>query len=103
MRMPNLIATVIAGGVFSNSGMEFEDYMYVFDGFKDFPSQVEALVSLRKTLEKNLRKRYGNFLEDGGALAAPCSSSEEAFSWMLETARQKGYENKVFLVMLSEN
>ena len=97
MRMPNLIATVIAGGVFSNSGMEFEDYMYVFDGFKDFPSQVEALVSLRKTLEKNLRKRYGNFLEDGGALAAPCSSSEEAFSWMLETARQKGYENKVFL------
>lgn len=92
MKMPDIIATVISGGVFSGSGMEFEDYMYLLKDFDCFKDQLEALVTLHQSLEKNLRKKYGAFPEDGGALGAPCSSSEEAFKWMMDTAKEHGLE-----------
>ena len=41
--LPDILATVIAGGVFSTSGMEFEDYMAVFHGFSSFPEELDAL------------------------------------------------------------
>jgi enolase len=96
-RMPHIIATVISGGAFSPSGLEFEDYIVIFDGFSVFSDELEALVNLRQALEKNLRAKYGNFPEDGGALAAPLSSSREAFEFMLEAARQTGIEKNVTL------
>lgn len=96
-RVPNIIATVISGGAFSPSGLEFEDYMYILSGFDTFSDQLEALVVLRRTLEKKLKLRFGEFPEDGGALAAPLSSTREAFEAMLETARECGYEQHVSL------
>lgn len=95
--LPDILATVIAGGVFSTSGMEFEDYMAVFHGFSSFPEELDALCELRFSLEKALRGRYGDFPEDGGALAAPCASSREAFRWILDTAESLGYAGNVSL------
>lgn len=95
--LPDVVATVIAGGEFSTSGLEFEDYLYIFHGFTRFDEMLEALVILRKTLEKRLREKYGDFPEDGGALAAPLSSTEEAFETMMAVARECGFENHVTL------
>lgn len=95
--MPNIIATVISGGVFSPSGLEFEDYMYVLHGFSQFSDELEALVRLRRQLGINVESKFGPVLEDGGALAPPIESSEEAFSLMLESARQLGLEAHVSL------
>ena len=97
VRMPDIIATVMSGGVFSGSGMEFEDYMYLFHSFENFPDELEALVHLRRSLERKLREKYGNFPEDGGALGAPCSSTAEAFGWMLDNAGEEGYDSRVSL------
>ena len=97
VRMPDIVAPVMSGGVFSGSGMEFEDYMYVFHSFERFPDELEALVHLRRSLERRLRAKYGNFPEDGGALAAPCKSTAEAFIWMLDTAAEEGYDSRVSL------
>ena len=55
-KMPDILATVIAGGVFSTSGMEFEDYMMALSGFDNFPDELEALSSMRMLLEKKLKK-----------------------------------------------
>jgi len=96
-KLPDIVATVIAGGVFSTSGLEFEDYMMILHDFFSFPDALEALVTMRKHLEKSLRNKYGAFPEDGGALAAPLSSTEEAFEWMLATAKETGNEQKVSL------
>lgn len=96
-RLPNIVATVIAGGSFSTSGLEFEDYMYILHDFKSFADSLEALSDMRSLLEKNLRKKYGDFPEDGGALAAPLSSSIEAFEEMLKAAREVGCEKQVTL------
>lgn len=95
IKMPNLIATVMAGGAFSNSGMEFEDYMYVLQGFENFPKELEVLVKLRKHLEYRLREHYGQCLEEGGALSVPCNSTEDAFKWMLNVADELGYRERV--------
>lgn len=96
-QLPNIIATVIAGGVFSDSGLEFEDYMAVFHDFTSFSEQLEVLSSLRWKLEKELRVEYGIFPEDGGALAPPLKSSGEAFSRIMETARKIGYQKHISL------
>lgn len=94
-RLPDIIATVIAGGAFSTSGLEFEDYLYVLHGFDRFDQMLETLVRLRKLLQKKLRARYGDFPQDGGALAAPMASTAEAFETMLEIAKQCGVQNHV--------
>lgn len=95
--LPHIVATVIAGGVFSDSGLEFEDYMAVFRGFSAFSQELDALAALRGRLEKKLREKYGAFPEDGGALAPPLKSTEEAFFWILETAKDLNIEDKVTL------
>ncbi|MEA5032566.1 MAG: phosphopyruvate hydratase [Sphaerochaeta sp.] len=97
MGIPDIIATVISGGVFSPSGLEFEDYMYVLGGFEAFSDQLEALVRLRRHLEKIVCGQFGVVPEDGGALAPPIRSSEEAFDLMLECARDLGLEDHVSL------
>lgn len=93
--LPDIVATVIAGGVFSTSGLEFEDYMMILHDFPGFPEELEALVALRKQLEKKLRAKYLDFPEDGGALAAPLASTAEAFDYILSTATDLGYRGKV--------
>ena len=82
--LPDVIATMVSGGEFSPSGLDFEDYLYIFHSFPSFDKQMEAIVKLRKSLEKELVGRYGAFPEDGGALAPPLSSTEEAFEVMLK-------------------
>lgn len=95
--IPDVIATVISGGEFSPSGLDFEDYLYILHDFRHFPDELEALVMMRKKLEKNLKRKYGSFPEDGGALAAPIETTEEAFEMMLSTAEECGYRDNVLL------
>ena len=95
--IPDVIATVISGGEFSPSGLDFEDYLYILHDFCNFSEELEALVIMRKQLEKNLVKKYGVFPEDGGALAAPIQSTEEAFDIMLSTADECGFKKNVSL------
>ena len=96
-RLPNVLSTVISGGAFSPSGLEFEDYLLVLDGFPSFADQVEAISAMRRLLEKRCREKYGAVAEDGGALAPPMSSTQEAFETMLSVAREAGCEKHVFL------
>lgn len=96
-KLPDIIATVVSGGNFSPSGLDFEDYLYIMHGFDKFSEELEALVALRKNLEKNLVKKFGPILEDGGALAAPLTSTEEAFEFMLSTSKECGFEKNIGL------
>ncbi|HHV64986.1 MAG TPA: phosphopyruvate hydratase [Peptococcaceae bacterium] len=96
-KLPNIVATVISGGEFSPSGLEFEDYLLILEGFNSFADSLEALVEMRSLLQKKLIAKYGYFPEDGGALAPPLSSTEEAFEYMLGVAREVGCEKNVSL------
>lgn len=95
--LPGIVSTVISGGEFSPSGLEFEDYLLILDGFDSFADSLEALVEMRLLLEKKLRQVYGSFPEDGGALAPPLQSTEAAFEYMLGVAKEVGCERNISL------
>ena len=96
-RLPAPLATVIAGGEHSPSGLEFEDYMLVCEGFGSVSESVEALVETRRTLEEIIAKRFGPVPDVGGALAPPVRDSRQAFDWMLEAASVAGFGGKFAL------
>lgn len=96
-RMPDIASTVISGGAFSPSGLEFEDYLVILEGFPTFAEQVEALCAMRIYMEKRLTERYGFFPEDGGAYAPPIESTAMAFDIMMDAARAIGCERMIKL------
>ena len=96
-RLPTPIATVLAGGRHSPSDLLFEDYLYIMGGFSCFSEALEALVSIRFTLQRLLNKRFGPLPDIGGALAPPISDTRQAFDFMLEASEKAGFKDKVKL------
>ena len=96
-RLPVPIATVLAGGSYSPSGLVFEDYLYIMDGFGSFSDALEALVSTRFTLQNILGKRFGPVPDVGGALAPPISDTRQAFDLMLDAVHEAGCDGQVRL------
>lgn len=96
-RLPNIACTVISGGEFSPSGLEFEDYLMILHGIPSFSESLEALCDIRSRMEKRLNQRFGGVLEDGGALAPPLGSTQEVFELILDIAEEAGYRNNVEL------
>jgi len=95
--LPDIVSTVISGGAFSPSGLEFEDYLVIMEGFSSFSEQVEALCAMRIYMENKLKSRFGFYPEDAGAYAPPLSGTADAFSVMLDSARAVGCEDMVKL------
>lgn len=96
-RLPMPIATVLAGGKHAPSPLDFEDYLYVFNGFDKFADALEALVETRYCLGIILKERYGDIPEEGGAFSPPTSETLEAFDIMLEAAEKAGFGGRVSL------
>ncbi|MDR2161104.1 MAG: phosphopyruvate hydratase [Desulfovibrio sp.] len=98
-RLPVPIATVIAGGPHSPSGLAFEDFLYIVQGFSSFEEALEALAATRGRLGAILAARFGPVAEVGGALAPPLGDTREAFDFMLQAARETGCEGKMGLAL----
>ncbi len=96
-RIPAISSTVISGGAFSPSGLEFEDYLLIIDGLPDYADSVEALCAIRRELEKLVHARVAFCLEDAGALAPALDSTAEAFDMILSAAKSAGFEKYVSL------
>ena len=96
-RLPAPMATVLAGGEYSSSALDFEDYLYILDGFDSVAAAVEGLWETRMVLEEMLRARFGVVADVGGALAPPLGDTREAFDTMLEAARKAGCERNIRL------
>jgi enolase len=96
--LPLPIATVLGGGKYSPSKLDFEDYLLVFKGFPVFAEALEALVTIYFQLGDLLLKKPGGApLIGGGAFAPDLRDSREAFELMLEAAEKSGFAGKIFL------
>ena len=95
--LPVPIATVIAGGKYSPAKLDFEDYLYILNGFTSFSEALEALVETRFTLQDLLEKKHGPIPDVGGALAPPIGDSRQAFDIMLEAAEKAGFGGRISL------
>lgn len=96
-RIPDIASTVISGGAFSPSGLEFEDYLMLLQDFSTFADALEALCTMRGLLEKRCKTKFGIVAEDGGALAPPMSGTAEVFETLLSVAKEAGCERNLKL------
>jgi enolase len=96
-RLPVPLATVLAGGHYSPSSLDFEDYLISLDHFERFSDALEALSDIHATLGALLKDKYGDIPDVGGAYAPPMKTNEEAFDTILEAAERAGYGKKVSL------
>ena len=95
-KIPVPAATVIAGGKFSSSELDFEDYLYVLSGFDCYMDGLEALVGCYYRLSETMTKKYGPIPQvGGGAMAPSLKSNEEAFDYMMETISALGLDGKI--------
>jgi enolase len=89
---------VIAGGEYSPSSLDFEDYILVCSGFETFSDAVEALVETRYCLGELLREKFGPVPTIGGGAYAPSiNDTEEAFDVMLAAIEKVGLAKKILL------
>jgi len=97
-RLPVPLATVVAGGEYSSSSLDFEDYLLVLNGFEIFADAVEGLVETRYCLGEMLQEKFGTApIIGGGAYAPPIKSTEEAFDIMLGAIEEAGFSKKILL------
>ena len=97
-RLPMPLATVIAGGEYSPSSLDFEDYLLVCSGFETFAEAVEGLVETRYCLGEALKERFGTVPSiGGGAYAPPINDTEEAFDIILGAIEKAGFSKKILL------
>jgi enolase len=96
--LPAPIATVLGGGKYSPSQLDFEDYLYVLNGFETFPEALEALVATYYTLGELLVKKLGGTsLIGGGAFGPAMNDSREAFEIMVAAVEKAGFSGKISL------
>lgn len=96
--LPVPLATVIAGGEYSPSSLDFEDYLLVCSGFETFAEAVEGLVETRYYLGEMLQEKFGTApIIGGGAYAPPIKSTEDAFTIMLGAIEKAGLSQKILL------
>lgn len=97
-RLPMPLATVIAGGEYSPSPLDFEDYLLVLSGFETFADAVEGLVETRYCLGEMLKERFEIVPSIGGGAYAPLiNDTEAAFDIMLGAIEKAGFSKKILL------
>ncbi len=96
-RLPLPVVTVLAGGKYSPSPLDFEDYLLVLEGFPRFADGLEALVATRQTLGELVEEQFGAVPDVGGALAPPIGDTRHAFDVMLAAIRIAGFEGRITL------
>ena len=97
-RLPMPLVTVVAGGEYSSSLLDFEDYLLVLSGFETFADAVEGLVETRYCLGEMLKEKFGTVPSIGGGAYAPLiSDTDEAFDIMLRAIEKAGFSKKILL------
>jgi len=97
-RLPVPLATVLAGGEYSPSSLDFEDYLLVLSGFETFTEAVEGLVETRYCLGEMLKEKFGTAPSlSGGAYTPLINDTEEAFDIMLGAIEKAGFSKKILL------
>ena len=97
-RLPIPLATVLAGGRYSPSSLDFEDYFFIPTGFQAFSEALEGLVEAYRCLGKVLKEKLGAVPNiPGGAYAPLIDDTDEAFDIMLEAIEKAGFSKKILL------
>jgi len=97
-RLPMPLVTVLAGGNYSPSLLDFEDYLLVLSGFEAFSDALEALVETYYCLGEMLKEKFEIVPNiPGGAYAPLINDTDEAFDIILGAIEKAGFSKKILL------
>ncbi|PIE00056.1 MAG: phosphopyruvate hydratase, partial [Acidobacteria bacterium] len=89
---PALMMNVINGGAHADSGLNFQEYMFVVDGFENFAERLRAGAELYHALGKELKERgFRTAVGDEGGFAPGLKSNEEPLEIMTKVVATKKF------------
>ena len=90
--LPVPLLNVLNGGAHADNNVDFQEFMLVPVGLKNFAEALRAAAEIFQTLKKVLQKRgYSTAVGDEGGFAPRLKTSEEAVELLLEAIGQAGY------------
>ena len=94
--LPVPMLNVVNGGVHADNNVDFQEFMIVPVGMKNFAEALRAASEIFQTLKKVLQKRsYATSVGDEGGFAPRLKANEEAVELLLEAITQAGYKSGV--------
>lgn len=89
---PALMMNVINGGAHADSGLDFQEYMFVVDGFATFSERLRVGTELYHALGKELRQRgFKVAVGDEGGFAPTLTSNEEPLEIMTKIINENSF------------
>ncbi|MCF6339880.1 MAG: phosphopyruvate hydratase [Sulfurimonas sp.] len=93
MVIPTPMLNIINGGSHADNSVDFQEYMIVPVGFKDFAEGLRASAEVYHNLKSILKsKKHNTALGDEGGFAPDLSSNEEPIQIILEAIEKAGYK-----------
>mgnify|MGYP001603175013 FL=1 len=94
-KIPEPAFNIIEGGKHSDSGLDFQEFMLIPQGFKDIKTKLEVMSKIIKSL-KNILLKDGQsiVMGDEGGFAPKLSSSEKALNYLEMAIRSAGHDTK---------
>lgn len=84
---------IINGGKHSDNNVDFQEFMIMPAGAKDFPQALQMGAEVFHTLSKVLAKKgYATSVGDEGGFAPMLKSNEEALEVVMEAIKKAGYK-----------
>ena len=91
--LPMPMLNVLNGGVHADNGLDFQEYLILPLGARDFPEAIEMSVGVYQSLRDRLRtERLSTGLGDEGGFAPNLESNEHALEFLLAAIEDAGYE-----------
>jgi len=91
--LPVPMMNIINGGKHSDNNLDFQEFMIMPIGGKDFPEALRMGVEVFHTLKKVLSKKgYSTSVGDEGGFAPMLNSNEEALEVIMDAIKKAGYK-----------
>lgn len=98
--MPVPLMNVLNGGVHADSGLSFQEFMIVPDGFASYREALRAGVETFHALRNLLREaKHAVSVGDEGGFAPRLADSREAFGFLLAAVEKAGYRGQIRLAI----
>lgn len=91
--MPVPMMNILNGGKHSDNNVDFQEFMIMPTGAKDFPQALQMGAEVFHTLKKVLAKKgYSTAVGDEGGFAPMLKDNEEALQVIIDAVKKAGYK-----------
>jgi enolase len=100
--LPVPMMNILNGGKHADNNVDFQEFMVMPIGAKDFPTALQMSAEIYHTLKGVLKgKSYNTAVGDEGGFAPSLKSNEEAIEVILEAIKKAGYKagKEVFIAL----